>query len=404
MLFISPAFAATESDETLDPRAAAFFASRGNSNDDSNASIGLAGLNAPAGHDFMAYGRMQIRSFGSASGATNKDQNDDKRLEVVWNRERMECWTDDYAPFEQSPECALLEEAIKTLEDNAELLARYRKIQGLPVEPGIWLFRGSQFIAMAKLTAIAIKVDWRQGRFEDAYRKWADQQAFMRKMTAGGGTWVGTAISLVNEGINLTAGETLLFHAPQLIETHHDELRQLLKPSGISHYNLAEIVRSEYAVTKFLYDAAENKKSLFPNYITNRFFRYGEAVLKVAHSPTGRHHDQRADKCECVKDLEITAANRRFADSAKFVRDGIEKIPISIIQSMYAKDRLMLLLTLKIDVIKNKVADAGIAAFSAAFASDKSTLLAGALIRWDPDKRALSFENPKRYGGTEVRL
>ena len=71
---------------------------------------------------------------------------------------------------------------------------------------------------MAKLAAIEINVDLRQGHADKSYRKWAENHAFVRRMSSAGGTWVAVGINLVNEGISLSVIESLLYRAPQLID------------------------------------------------------------------------------------------------------------------------------------------------------------------------------------------
>src|SRR5260221_6879175 len=110
--------AAIASDEALDPRAAAFYATPVVAADRDNATLGLLGLSAPMGADFMEYGHIAAKR----QQEEREQPKDPNRLEVVWDRERMQCWFDDYEPFDKSPECAPIDEAIQTLKRNAELL------------------------------------------------------------------------------------------------------------------------------------------------------------------------------------------------------------------------------------------------------------------------------------------
>lgn len=95
---------------------------------------------------------------------------------------------------------------------------------------------------MTKLTAVAIKVDLRQGRVEEAYRSWLDKYSFWRWMNSVGRTGVEVARGLVREGYALRGIESLLFRSPQLIDTHCDER---LSPDGVARFNFLGIMRAE---------------------------------------------------------------------------------------------------------------------------------------------------------------
>jgi hypothetical protein len=269
-------------DEPLDPRAAAFYAAPAGASGLDDAAVGLLGLNAPRERDFMDYGRgVAARHRDGYFGRTVQQDS----LEIVWNPERMFCWVFDYEPFDRDANCAPIEEAVKTLRDNAELLVRYRKILSLPPPDGSVFYPGSLFVSMTKLTAISMKVDWLQGRSEKAYRDWAQQHVFVQLMCSATGRVVELAICVVNEDISLGAIEALVFHAPEVADVHSTELIRMLAPSSISRYNIPGVMRRQYAIFMRSREAAADADMLLPNYIANRYYLYAEEVIDSMLGP-----------------------------------------------------------------------------------------------------------------------
>ena len=392
-------------DEPLDEGTAAFYQTSANAVDSNSASIGLMGLSAPTGQDFMAYGRaLAAQPIAVTFAEAQRRSEVQNALTVKWNQERMNCWTDDYESFDQDPKCAPIEEAIQTLQDNAELLRRYRSVVKLPAAPGYIQAGGVRSIEMAKLTAIAIKVDLRQGRSEEAYRSWANQYSFWRRMNAVGRTWVEVAIGLVNEGYALSGIESLRFRAPQLIDKHHDELISLISPEGIARFNFPGIMRAEYALVMQAYQADKNRAAIFPNYVTNRYFRYAQQVLEVAGKPASALNEIGANRCECLKPIELNGSDPRFAASAEFIVPSVHVGTFELIKSMYDKNRRMALLSMRVRIFKARIPDSQIAAYLAASVANMRELFADGPIQWDQSKRVLFIDNPNNRGTTEVRL
>lgn len=392
-------------DEPLDEGAAAFYQTSANAVDSNNASIGLMGLSAPTGQDFMAYGRaLAAQPIAFTLAEAQKRSEVPNALTVKWNQERMNCWMDDYEPFAQDPKCAPIEEAIQTLQDNAELLQRYQSVLKLPAASGIIKAGGVRSIEMAKLTAIAIKVDLRQGRSEEAYRTWANQYSFWRRMSVVGRTWVEVAIGLVNEGYALSGIESLLFRSPQLIDKHYDELFSLISPVGIVRFNFPGIMRAEFGHVMRAYEADENRAAILPNYITNRHYRYAQQVLEVAGKPASALNDIGANSCKCLKPIELNASDPRFTASAEFIRPSVHIGTFELIKSMYDKNRRMALLSMRIRIFKERVPDSQIAAYLAANAANLREPFTDGPMQWDQGKRLLYFDNPDNRGATEVRL
>jgi hypothetical protein len=395
----------TSDDEPLDPRAAAFYAApaaapaAASGGDD--AAVGLLGLNAPRGRDFMEYGRGVATRH--REGDFRKTVAQDS-LEIIWNPERMFCWVFDYEPFDRDANCAPIEEAVTTLSDNAELLERYRKILSLPPPDGSVFYPGALFISMTKLTAVSMKVDWQQGRPEKAYREWAEQHMFVQRMCSATSGVVELAICLVNEGISLGAIEALLFHAPQLADAHSAELIRVLTPSSITRYNIPRVMRVRFSIFKESPEAAANTDMLLPNYIANRYYLYAQEVIDSMLGSATELAESDHKECKCLSTFDPNSKDPRIAVSSKLLALMVSPMPTFIARSMHGKNRMMAMLTIGIRIVTERVPDAEVPAFIEANAGRMGDALAGARIVWNPARRVLSFDDAKNFGPMEVRL
>ena len=391
-------------DEPLDEGATAFYAPSTDAVDRNNGAVGLIGLNAPSGQDFMAYGhRLAAQPIPFTVAEILKQREAPNALAIKWNAERMNCWEEDYEPFDQDPKCAPIEEAVQTLRDNAELLRRYRLILTLPAASGFMRARGAPSIAMARLIAVAIKVDLRQGRVEEAYRTWLDEYSFWRRMNSVGRTWMEVAMGLVSEGHALNGIESLLFRSPQLIDTHYDELISLLSPDGIARFNIAGIMRAEYALMMQAYEVDKNRAAIFPNYITNRHYRFAQDMLELANKPASALIEKGANRRNCVKSIESSATNSPFLASAEFVCPSLVWALVEFVKSMHHKNQLMALLSMRIRIFKEKVPESQIAAYLVAHAANMRESFNGGPMQWDQDRRVLFYDSKNR-AANEVRL
>ncbi len=393
-------------DEPLNPEAAAFYAVPPLGPRTNSAAVGLVGLTAPSGEDFMAYGRKTTAEMFIGTDKPLPEQDDkSRRLEINWNQDRMNCWTDDYEPFDRDPQCAPIEEAIRTLEANQEIRSRYRQI--LKLEPASRIFPatyGHSFILLTKLTLVEAKVALRQGRSEAAYRLWADQHAFLRRMISCGGTWVETAILMVNEGLSLSFAESMLHNAPQLIGKHFEELSKLLAPESITRFNFPEMARSQHDMLQWYVDHGDASNILYPNFISNWYYRYAIEIMELTSLPAGKLDEREKLGRETLRRLEVAKIEDKYMPSAEFFKSTQLIVPFSIIKAMHGKNRVMNLLTMRLRVYKDKVPDAEIPAYLLKNAANLREPFNDSPMQWSPTKRTLFYENMKYGGALEARL
>ena len=375
----------------------------------SDVTIGLMGLNAPSGTDFMAHGRNEISAMRlSGDAITIQPQTPRKTpLLKVKSRDDTECWMyrdGEEVPKEIRENCASPEQIAVYLRDNAELLSRFRQIQQMAFAADGMPSVGGQTIALGKLQVIEIAYDLRNGQIDAAFRKWADNHAFQRRMAGYGGTWVTTAVNLVNEGLSVGALDLLLHKSPQLMETHHDELMSLMRPADLSYYNLTGVLQSQ----NFLLAGVYTENSFFSlvrmNRLHNRFDLYAQDVIRevslhpesIASTLTSLHARQRAIRLIDVADPVNARAWQIALDYQ--IKTG------ELIQSMIAKEAQRRLYTIKLLLAKSPSGDAEIDAFLRGAQKNLRNPVDGSPFRWIPTKRAISFSSPDGKQTIEVFL
>jgi hypothetical protein len=321
--------------------------------------------------------------------------------EPQWDRQRMECWMDDADLADKASPCPSLKEAAQELRRNAQFLARYRAIRSLPVAPD-GTYPGSLFLVLSRMTAAQIQVDWREERFEDAYREWTNQHAFVQRVCLASRSWVDLAICQVAESFSLSSAEALLFHAPRLIDGHADEILALLRPLGLSRYDIAGMERRHYAWLKETYQASGERDLMLPNFIANRYYLYVQEVLAVSSKPLDEVGDTKP--CACASTLATDSRNPRIAATSKLLTGVIDTIHTQVIKSMHRKSQMRSLLTMRVLLATKVVAPADISAFVAANAREVSDPLSFVPMRWDVRRRVLHLEGPAASGALEVRL
>ena len=213
--------------------------------DDQNIAVGILGLGAPRGTDFLKFGAhmkdLYDRRVPNAEIQRELHGPDELRLSVT--HEEIDCWVDpeNY----RSKGCLPFERAPEVLRENRELLGRYKAVQRLPanVNTRFWL---SILMDLTRLSLAEMRVDMHAGNYEVAYAKWRDQFRFARAYLRGRDTWIGKMIGLVIVGLSLPVLEDLLVKKPQLARAHANELLEVLRPDGIESLNLVSSMRAEY--------------------------------------------------------------------------------------------------------------------------------------------------------------
>jgi hypothetical protein len=395
-------------DETLDEGFRDFyFGGRSTIRDDENVSIGISGLAAPSGADFMEHGRFAsgIWRSGGFSDEARTRINARGKLDFVGGREELQCW---YEPLAKSKDnnCASEDRLVSLLEGNEELLSRYRQLYRLQHSSGL-AYNLSLAIDLNRLIAAGIRLDLRKGRTESAYLKWRDNHMFLRRMIGEDGTWVDKAIGLVLEQISLSTAEFLIQASPKTANAHYQEMRESLSPGGLTRYNLGGVMRAEYLLHDPIYsNPASLKAWVHPGFIRNRFFRAAQDFLKASQgSPS-----------DAAKDVEAVWNAQTSGWRWDYLRDPLNTVWIrvllggqmktgSMLQQMHLHDGQMRLLTLRLDILHLGIQDSRIEAFLESAETGLRNPFTGEPMKWDLVKRAIYFQSPGEEIVTrEVRL
>jgi hypothetical protein len=283
-------------DAHLDPRLDAFLHSADSVPDAKNMAIGIAGLGAPRGTDFMKFGAeiKKLHEHAAWPDIRRKFHGPDE-LKLTVESARIDCWIDPDWPG--SKDCLPFENVPQVLAENREILERYKALYKL----GRYVSVGQPFSDLIPLTKLAVaemRLDMRNGNYEAAYAKWRDQFRFTGNYLRGQDDWVGKAVGLVDLGMSFSVIESLLVKQPSLARAHFDELLQLLQPEGIEMINPVALAREQNARLDYFFKSSYSPNPEFedtidrlawklgqPNRVRNRYFAYSEDLVTVLRQP-----------------------------------------------------------------------------------------------------------------------
>ena len=234
------------SDPAPSPAHQALAASRSSLPDSSNAALGILGLTAPTGSNFMQYG-AQIKTLVSANAPQAQIQamidGPDTLRPTVTGQQTL-CWLDpawttfkDCLPFDRAPE---------VLRENKELIERYRSLYDLEGFEATDILYNDAGTVVVRLVVAEMHLDMQRGDFEGAYRKWYRQLRFARRNLRSTDTWVGKAVGLVTIGMTIPVLDSLLYASPEIAKKHRAQLEEVLRPDGTASFDPDGIVRAEF--------------------------------------------------------------------------------------------------------------------------------------------------------------
>ena len=376
----------------------------------SSGTIALAGMGAPLGTDFMLYGQQALAGPREGEGWANTIQRINggrESLAFKWN-EKVECWLVSkrdaiVAPLREA--CASPEEAKAILDDNAELLRRYRIVQQLPPGSNGQMFSAQLAINMSKANVVDIALALRQGHTDDAWRNWRDGFAHQSLMAGYSGLWAMSAINLVNEGLSFGGLAILLEQAPQLMDTHHAELLTLLKPGDLSRYNLAGVLQAE---SKYL-DASMQEQNFRRFVRVNRMRnRFEDFSRDLARAVTPASATLRPAVFGVEERYLAIQASDVFDPLNAFVwrlevKDQARKA-VSLIPVMMKHEAQRRLYTLKIIMARAKVQDGDVHAYLRDAPESLRSPHDNKSFTWNPAMRSLEYRSSERSAVVQVYL
>lgn len=235
-------------DERPDPRREAFLLPGTGVPDEENLAVGIAGLGAPSGADFMKFG-SEVRKLHESYADWHEIERNVHglgELKLTVESEQIRCWIDpDWEGWKGFKECLPFDKAPRVLADNRELLDRYKRLYRLERHVAFG-FREVDLMSFAKLAVAEMRLDMRARRYEAAYAKWRDHFRFTRNYLRGQNGWIGKSIGMVDLAFNLQLLEDLLVMRPSLSHVHYAELLELLRPRGIGLIEPDALARAQY--------------------------------------------------------------------------------------------------------------------------------------------------------------
>lgn len=389
-------------DEPIDEGFEAFYSRILVPNED-NAAIGLSGLQAPHGQDFIKFGLSTSQKIYSSK---KLPETNNHIIEFVGSKEELACWS-GYPQNEKDASLCASEERLKILfKENAELLARYRQVLQLHHLSGL-TWAAEPFLRLNRLIAAEVDTNLRHGRYEAAYQVWRDNYQFLSLGIGADTGLLDKVIFAVAEAASLGSVKSLIHSYPGIAEKHGDEMLKLLTPSGLARWNLPGLMRAEYFMFDSILTPGTTKFWVHRNFIRNRFYRLAQAVLRASTQPPD------------IVEEKVNAIMNEFCNfktwDIDYLRDPMNAIFVKsmiggqlktgdVFTFWHRRDGDLRVLTLAVMIKKQRIADEKIDDFLAAVGPELKDPFTHLPMHWDPIKRAIRFEAPKSDYTFEVHL
>jgi hypothetical protein len=378
--------------------------------DEQNIAIGMLGLTAPAGSDFMKYGAKiedlykQDKSYDRIPEITQ----DLNSLKLTVNSDQVWCWidhqiytSDDCIPFYKAPDI---------LQENQELLERYRSLQYLEGYSSLFVSNNQTFLILLKMNLADIQIDLERGEYKKAYEKWRDQLQLSRTILRGQDTWVGKAIGLVTFGFTYPLLEEILLAAPKLAKEYSGELTTLLQPEGIDGFNIEGIMHAEFTMLVHLFkyppsSFGENSLNRLNWIVTrlsqkdrilNRYYSFSRDyadALQLSWSQQENVRTQLSEKHPLLTDWDIIVDPFGSLFLTQVI-DG-QLAGYELFRSLYIAEGRLRLASLFIRIINEDLSDDEIAGMLTVAGANYFDPFTNTPMKWDADKKTIYFPNPQ---------
>lgn len=71
------------------------------------------------------------------------------------------------------------------------------------------------------------------------------------------------------------------------------------------------------------YEVDKNRVAIFPNYITNRHYRFAQNMLAIVNKSASALNGKKANRSDFLKPIELNKINPQFLASAEFVYPSV---------------------------------------------------------------------------------
>jgi len=329
-------------------------------------------------------------------------------LEVTVESDPLDCWMDPEWKWGASKGCLPVEQLPVTLEQNRELLQRFKTLFKLKYNVNANTGNNSRTVlGLIKLSVADMRLDMRSRKYELAYEKWRDQFRFVKRYLHGRDDWVGKAIGLVAFGITLPVLEDILVEKPDIAKVHFLELAELLRPEGIEAFNVTGIVLEEYArIDEFLRDTASVTRHQDYIYwlirklgqherIRNRYYGFAKGYARALNAPWAKAPPELAQlRKEYVSEFNWGYLIDPFGSLFVALSAHGDLRAREMLLQMYILDARLRLATLLLRMSKDRVKDEDIPSFLANAGPELTNPFSGKPMSWDPKNGRVYFPDP----------
>ncbi len=401
-------------DEAPDPHRDAFLVrSEDRVAHDQNAAVGILGLSAPAGTDFLQYG-SRVKALYEAGAPWNEIQKVAKNstaLVLTVKSDQVTCWLDPFHPsYAGFKDCLAFEQAPKVLRENKEALDRHKKLFQMDRYSNLDGSRNQMLLDLFRLSAAEIHLSLKQEKHEAAYQAWRDQFAFVKRQLRGPDTWVGKAIGLVAFGMTFQLIENLVNADPRLATTHRSELLPLFRPEGMDAFNPEGIVRAEYVLLQNAFKHPPIATEDWPvdrlqwlayylgqqNRIFNRYHAFGRDyanMLRLPWNQVGAEATRLREKHILSSEWDLTIDPFGSLLLGYYVNSHLKAT--EMLRQMHIIDGKLRLATLYVRIVDERIEDRDIRSFLASAGPEFYDSFSGGPMQWNAKERTIYFPDPE---------
>jgi len=396
-------------DESPHPERLAFVGTSSDQVPDSqNVAVGILGLTAPEGSDFVSYGG-QVKALYMTQTPWSQIQDmvtGPNALRPSVGSDQTICWLDPDQPIWKG--CLPFDQAPMVLEQNKRLLERLKALRRLDGFSGFFNYYNEAYLLLLRLSVAEMHLALRERNYEAAYRKWRDQYGFVKGNLRGPDVWVGKAIGLVAFGTTLPFLESLLLATPEIARTHAPELLELLRPEGMEAFNPGGIARAEYWLLNNSLESLPDDTPLGTdrlhwlayhlgqrNRILNRYSVFAPEYAAALRLPWAEMEIESSRLREkylypSAGDFLIDPFGSLYLATFIDSQLGIREMP----RQMHVTDGKLRLATLVVRIINERITDDDISRFLASVGPELQDPFTGTPMRWDPKDRKIYFPDP----------
>ncbi len=378
--------------------------------DETNAAVGISGLDAPVDANPIKYGRTAINTFFKFDKESRPKVKNTLQFISVAREDIVDCSLPDAVEIE-SEKCTQLSEVGKLIDKNELMLKRYENLYNIHGWQDEAAGNGQNLISLNRLLASKIKLLILNKNYEEAFSTWRNNHIFISRVISQENTMITRAIFLVLDGINLQSLENLLHSNPELISLHHQELEQLLKPQGLTRYSIKNMLKAEYLFfNNHLLNSLEVKKATHVEFMRNRIYRFhldflGKSVQPVPTlSKSQRELAQKYDHFG-LKTIVTTFLPHGVSRTLSLLTISGQTKGLLLVKSMHSKSAMINALNLRLKVQQQNISSENMQAFLNSASKELNCPFTERPMAWDASKRIIYCNYPEENRRiAEVRI